>query len=260
MTTKTPLKKHIAQAFSRRASRYRAAAFLQKQIVSHCIDYVCDNKSTSRLWLDAGCGVGIFSELLKQKSNEIKLVSADIALLTLQQNKTKGKCVVNADIEQLPFAHGSFDGVVAASVLQWLFDIKHGLNEIKRVTNNNGQLVYGVFLKGSFKEFVALLEKRNLPVPVQYFTESEFIRMLEDAGFSSVVHKTIQETIWFQSAWNVLSYFSNIGSTPNNGPRLSKKELLGFCAEYESVYKTEKGVPLTWQVCVGKANKKQGDA
>jgi ubiquinone/menaquinone biosynthesis C-methylase UbiE len=84
--------------------------------------------------LDLGCGGGIITEKLKQKSNFV--VGLDIARLPLESLREKDIAVTQADSLNLPFSDGSFDLIVATELIEHLTNSgrKKVLREIVRVT------------------------------------------------------------------------------------------------------------------------------
>jgi len=256
MTTVIPSKKHIAQAFSRRAMRYAGTAFIQKHMLKTCVGLIKkhDGNDTS-LWLDAGCGIGKLGAMLECEKIPVKLISSDIAFGALQN--PQNRLPVCADLECLPFHDNMFSGVVAASVMQWLNNIDGGIAEISRVTSQNGYFIFAVFLSGSFCELLQLRDSRQLASPVRYVDELELSAMIGNAGFDIVEFTTEAQSHTFASAWDVLRYFSDLGSTAQNGKRLSKQELMSLCREYEEKYSTTNGVSLSCVLGCGIAKKRK---
>ena len=256
MTTVIPSKKHIAQAFSRRAMRYNDTAFIQKHMLETCVGLIKKHDGNdSSLWLDAGCGIGTLGTILENEKIPVKLISSDIAFGALQN--PQNRFPVCADLESLPFHDNIFSGVVAASVMQWLYNMDGGITEIARVIRQDGYFVYAAFLSGSFCELLQLRDSRQLASPVRYVDELELSSMIENAGFDIIEFSTEKQTHTFSTAWDVLRYFSDLGSTAQNGKRLSKQELMLLCREYEEKYSTTNGVSLSCVLGCGIAQKRK---
>ena len=62
---------------------------------------------------------------------------------------------------------------------------------------------------------------------------------------------------YFTSAWDILKNISAIGASAIAGPRLSKRQLMLLCEEYESRFKTKRGVPVSYMIALGVAGKGQ---
>jgi 2-polyprenyl-3-methyl-5-hydroxy-6-metoxy-1,4-benzoquinol methylase len=93
--------------------------------------------------LDAGCGPGWITSRLARGHAQVN--SVDIARraveLTRRRLELDGSTgnVIQASIEQLPFANSSFDFVVCAGVLQSTPDTSQAIHEIHRVLKSGGR-------------------------------------------------------------------------------------------------------------------------
>ncbi|MBI4155247.1 class I SAM-dependent methyltransferase [Candidatus Woesearchaeota archaeon] len=98
-------------------------------------------------FLDVGCGnCNFVCEFIKKKlSEDITCVDISKKMLNscrIKLKETKNKInYVLADVQALPFEDDLFDLVVAMHMLYHVKDIKKALNEIKRVTKNNGLII-----------------------------------------------------------------------------------------------------------------------
>jgi SAM-dependent methyltransferase len=118
-------------------------------------------------WLDVGCGAGAYTELLLDHHCSTA-VGADVRLRRPLPD-LGGLSFVDSPSEHLPFASGSFDGVLMNEVLEHVEDERAALAEIHRVLAPGGLLVmfcpnrwfpfegHGATIRGHFFEF---------PVPV----------------------------------------------------------------------------------------------
>ncbi len=93
--------------------------------------------------LDAGCGPGWITAHLAR--GHAQVTSVDIAQRAVELTRRRLELdglsanVIQASIEQLPFADGSFDFVVCAGVLQHTPDTSRGISEIRRVLKYGGR-------------------------------------------------------------------------------------------------------------------------
>jgi malonyl-CoA O-methyltransferase len=256
MTIQIPSKKQIAMAFSRRASRYGANAFVQKIMLESCVGFIKRCSAEETKWLDAGSGIGMFNDILQAGNFGAEIISLDIAFGALEINRNL--VAVNADMEKMPFSNGVFDGVVAASSLQWIDNIKSVIEEITRITVKNGLFVFALFENGSFFELYEIMSGCGIPVPVRYHERLSFERLLKNSGFDILEFKSEKKTVYFSSAREILRYFSNIGATATAAPRLKRQrpEIEAICSEYEKKFSTDKGFPLTVVTGCGIAGKR----
>ena len=96
--------------------------------------------------LDVGSGAGqIAQHLLKYADPDTEIVCTDLSRQMLQRARMRLKSsrpeLVTADLERLPFADGSFDGVTCGYVLEHLPDPRPGLSEIARVMRKGGRML-----------------------------------------------------------------------------------------------------------------------
>jgi ubiquinone/menaquinone biosynthesis C-methylase UbiE len=251
---KIPSKRSIAAAFSAKATAYQENAYIQQQILVMLVPLI---KAAGRFdlpWIDAGCGAGNMAGLLKKNKIPIRMLRTDLAFGTLRC--CQGPNAVQSDIESLPFKSGVFGGAVVASVLHWLADPSKGTGELCRVLVSGGTLVFSGFLQGSFSEIFTLRQERNLSVPVHLPTCDDFSALLAATGFECRTCSTFAKQYRFASAMDALKYMSDTGSTAVEGRRLSLREIIKLCKEYEDKYIGPSGVPLSINIAYGSAVKK----
>lgn len=170
--------------------------------------------------LDLGCGAGRHSSYLMRKGFEV--VCADISweMLRVASRRFSGERV-QCDAAFLPFRDGSFATVLYIATLHHLRgELRlRSLVEVRRVLKDGGKAVISVwalFQPRFFKEFPRMFLNfvrgrgfRDTYVPwrkgdkvlLRYyhlFTRSEFLSLLEEAGFSEVeYHKSSFKSKFF---------------------------------------------------------------
>jgi ubiquinone/menaquinone biosynthesis C-methylase UbiE len=90
--------------------------------------------------LEVGGGEG---ELVERIRDELgtEVIGVDQSERMVEIQRTKGIDARVGDVQELPFAHGEFDVVVAAWMLYHVPDLDRGLGEIARVLKPGGRLV-----------------------------------------------------------------------------------------------------------------------
>jgi 2-polyprenyl-3-methyl-5-hydroxy-6-metoxy-1,4-benzoquinol methylase len=88
--------------------------------------------------LDAGCGVGAFSEVLAERN---RVCGVDFSETALKYASARGLRAACADLARLPFAPGTFDLVVCIGVLQLVADERAVLAELASMLAPGGTLV-----------------------------------------------------------------------------------------------------------------------
>ena len=106
-------------------------------------------------WLDAGCGTGTLSRLLAARGCDVTGVDASSEMIAAARGRSDGPLAGKLKFQQiptianLPFADRSFDGVLCASVLEYVPDLAQCLAQIHRVLRPGGLLLVSTPNRGS---------------------------------------------------------------------------------------------------------------
>lgn len=108
-------------------------------LTSRLLDYCAFNSGAKVL--DVGCGIGTTVEYLCNVRG-LNAIGTDVSELRLAQAKKRAPCLqfVKAAGESLPFADGSFDGLIAECSLSVMQDTSTVLAEFSRVLVPGGKL------------------------------------------------------------------------------------------------------------------------
>ena len=90
--------------------------------------------------LEVGCGWGELAEWISQDTGA-EVVAVDLSARMVELARERGVDARVADVQQLPFADGEFDLVVAAWMLYHVPDLERGIRELARVLGSGGRLV-----------------------------------------------------------------------------------------------------------------------
>jgi SAM-dependent methyltransferase len=96
--------------------------------------------ASPRTVLEVGCGWGELAELVVQQTGA-EVAAVDISPRMVELAQERGTDARVGDVQDLPFADGAFDLVVAAWMLYHVPDLDRGLREIARVLRPGGRLV-----------------------------------------------------------------------------------------------------------------------
>ena len=92
-------------------------------------------------WLDAGCGAGTYTRILRDQG--LVPVGTDYSFPTLRkamQRETGPAMYATADVRCLPFADATFDGVLCFGVMQALSRSDEAVDTLARVTRPGGEV------------------------------------------------------------------------------------------------------------------------
>jgi ubiquinone/menaquinone biosynthesis C-methylase UbiE len=99
--------------------------------------------------LDVGCGSGSVSLFFSNEGHSV--TGIDFSRNSLLKAKDKGlKSLINGDSENLPIKSGIFDIVFCGDLLEHLINPELCLEEVKRVLNKQGFLIFSVPNTGFF--------------------------------------------------------------------------------------------------------------
>jgi SAM-dependent methyltransferase len=90
--------------------------------------------------LEVGCGWGELAEWLA-RDTAAQVVAVDLSERMVELARARGVDAQVGDVQELPFADGSFDVAVAAWMLYHVPDLDRGLSELARVLRPGGILV-----------------------------------------------------------------------------------------------------------------------
>ncbi|MGB7569266.1 MAG: methyltransferase domain-containing protein [Chitinivibrionales bacterium] len=258
MATLFPSSKCISSAFSKGARTYDQNAGIQRSILKK-IAAKLPRKNLHGPWIDLGSGTGLLETMLNGPQIKIPMLCVDLAQEPLKmlakQNNRPNIWRVQADIDTLPFKPGIFSLAVLSSVIQWLPDPAQSLSRAGALLSKEGRLLFSYFCKGTFAELFALRTEKGLPLPVALLGGNSIRGLVEKSGLKIIELEMFAQKSYFTSAWDILKNISAIGASAIAGPRLSKRQLILLCEEYEHRFKTKRGVPVSYTVALGQAKK-----
>ena len=147
----------IKKSFNRASKSYDRAAILHNEVLSRLLqrlEYIhCQPANV----IDIGCGTGKGIAGLRDIYPRSKIVGLDLAFSMLQESKKqygllRKKRVVNADMENMPFADNSFDMLFSNLALQWVNDLGSTFKQFARIGKSGSLLMFATFGPDTLKE------------------------------------------------------------------------------------------------------------
>lgn len=110
---------------------------------------------------DLGCGSGIFTDLLRRRGYQCTGIDLSPVLIQIARRNFPGIEFLEGDVERLPFADASFDGILLGGVLHHLPQPARCAAEAMRVLRPGGKFV--AFDPNRMNPFVYLYRDRSSP-------------------------------------------------------------------------------------------------
>lgn len=92
-------------------------------------------------YLDIGCGAGLAVSLAAKRGADASGLDAATGLAELARERTPDADIRVGELEELPFADGTFDVVSGFNSFQYAADKVNGLAQAKRVMKDSGKLI-----------------------------------------------------------------------------------------------------------------------
>lgn len=153
--------------------------------------------------LDAGCGVGAFSEPLARQ-NEV--YGVDFSEKSLQFAAARGLKTMSGDLQALQFPGDTFDVVLCIGVIQLIADYRPVLKELARVVKPGGTLLIQTLHEGSLQRKALRLFEQKKKFDTMYgmdelqavyeqlgFRQIEFLKMYHPFSFVATGHAGFQD-------------------------------------------------------------------
>lgn len=136
----------------------------------------------NKVILDAGCGVGAFSETLA-KENQVHGV--DFSEKSLEYARQRGLDTHCGDLGALPYEDGKFDLVLCIGVIQLIKEYERVLKELARVTKPGGTLLIETLNRNSMqrKAYNAVNKAKKFDL---MFSRQELKAVFEGLGFRNI--------------------------------------------------------------------------
>jgi len=223
-------KDSVKKTFNRAAKRYNKSAILQDEVLRRLLQRLQYIRLNPESIIDIGCGTGKAINGLREHYSRSKIVCMDMAFSMLgeackQYGVLRKKRLVNADMERLPFADGSFDLLFSSLALQWANDLPATLADLARIGRQEGLLMFATFGPSTLSELRdSWFEIDRKPHVHQFVDMHDIGDALMAAGFSQPVVDAETIRLEYSSFREVLNDLKDIGAS--NADRNRRRGLM----------------------------------
>jgi SAM-dependent methyltransferase len=156
--------------------------------------------------LEVGCGWGEFAERVSRELGA-DVIAVDLSERMVSLARERGVDARVGDVQDLPFADGEFDCVVANWMLYHVPDLDRGLAEVARVLRPGGRLVAATNGLRHLDELWSLVGRSRAEEAPRFFAENgaELLR----PHFARVERRNVVGPVVFPSAEAVRGYVAS---------------------------------------------------
>jgi len=151
--------------------------------------------------LDLGCGVGSKFDQYRRIRPDLRLYGCDIVDVLDRMPGNINFCIVNIEVDSLPWPADYFDGIILNHVLEHLGDADHALKEMHRVLKTGGKVYIATPSEKSLKypSFIKWLNREGGPINffddpthIKAYPRQELAILLQRLGFSRIKTGTVR--------------------------------------------------------------------
>ena len=261
-------KREVRRAFSRAASRYDAAAVVQREVCKRMLEHLDYVRLQPQRILDAGSGIGWGGRQLSERYPQAGLIALDIAIGMLEAAKGTSSWwqklfngsrqrFVCADVEAMPLASQSVEMVWSNLALQWCNDLPQTFRELHRVLRPEGLLMFSTFGPDTLRELRIAFDSVDGYNHVNRFADMHDIGdMLVAAGFADPVMEMEKLTLTYDDVKAVMQDLRGIGAhnaTAGRAPGMMGKVRWARIAQNYETLRRDGKLPATFEVIYGHA-------
>ncbi|MDD0845276.1 malonyl-ACP O-methyltransferase BioC [Pseudomonas sp. Gutcm_11s] len=256
-----PDKRRVAGSFSRAAASYDAVAELQREVGGELLADLPDLAPAR--WLDLGSGTGHFTRALGARYPQAEGVALDLAEGMLRHARPLGGAghFIAGDAEHLPLRDASFDLIFTSLAVQWCADFAAVLAEARRVLRPGGVLAFSSLCVGSLQELRDSWQAVDGFVHVNRFRRFEDYQALcAESGLQVLTLERRAKTLHFADLRELSRSLKDLGAhnlNPGRPGGLTGPARIRALMEAYEQRRTERGLPLTYQVVHGVLRKEE---
>ena len=249
-----------SRQFSRASKLYDSHAAVQERTRDILLsEYVsaCDPTSV----VDLGCGTGALLEELSRRFPVSSLSGVDFAPDMIRASAARLKEQERVTLECVDIRDWtpsrSVDLIVSNATLHWLSNLADSIEQIASFLSKNGELCCSLMTRGTLQSLHVLRNDLfpTKPSRISLPSKSEFLDACTRAQLSVEQYGDNSFVEYYQSTSDMLRALKASGVNGNNrifddkAPALlQRRELAHLMDVYEQRYRTERGIPLLYEV------------
>jgi malonyl-CoA O-methyltransferase len=212
------VKRDIRRRFDRAAPRFDTADFVHAVTRDGLLQRLEPLLVEARTILDLGAATGATGRLLRQRFRRAHVVSLDFSRPMLDEARARRSrwsksSFVLADAEQLPFADGAFDLVVANQLLPWLPEPGRMFGEVARVLRKGGVFAFATLGPDSLQQLSRAWSGIDAAAHVNPFADMHDIGdSLVRAGLADPVLDVDRLAIGYECADKLFTDLTHVGA------------------------------------------------
>ncbi|PCH71764.1 MAG: malonyl-[acyl-carrier protein] O-methyltransferase BioC [Bacteroidales bacterium] len=236
-------KDKVQKGFVKSIETYRKHAIVQEAIASRLINELLRQPANDfQKVLEIGCGPAVLTEKFFQQFEADLYYANDIVeeystILTSIHPDIK---FLGGDIESMNLPD-SLDLIISSSTFQWFNNLDDFLSKIHQALKPEGLLVFSTFGPDNYREIREVNGKG-----LNYLSFGKHEKLLSDK-FEIIWSDKEIITRFFANPLGVLSHMKQTGVNGIPGKTWTKSDLKKFEEDYQDLFGTELGVPLTYQ-------------
>lgn len=225
------------ESFDRKAHSYESAAFIQNDAAAWLAEWLPTDRCGFALEIAAG--TGLFTRRIFPWNGPVLATDASAAMVA------QGRHLVPAAQWQIATAahppRVSANWIFSSSFLQWVADPEAIFREWKSRLLPDGRILASLFIAPTLPELSSVAPQVT---PLPWRTDSEWIRLFENAGFKVSRAEKQTRVYRFSGCLRLLQTLHRSGAAP--GRQISGAQLRRIIREYDSRFGSGNEIPSTW--------------
>lgn len=202
----------VEQHFTQSAATYHQGAQLQHRVANALFTRLmehCQGQQSNEKGLDLGCGPGLFTLDLAEKTQQLTSFDLSSEMLAQVPDVT---LKVRGDSHHLPFEDSCFDWVFSSLMIQWC-EFETVLEQVNRVLKPGGKAYISTLIQGSLYELAqAWAAVDNDQHIHQYMTMEAVIAGANKGPWQSIKIDQQRETLWFEQVKDLAKELKLLGA------------------------------------------------